>query len=244
MKKILLVVIVACMALVAVPGTANALGVWDIEADYVGTNPSGQWSYLLAPIANRDTTSLLSDYLSGLTTWNPSLAAGGWSQSPAWGHAYYIFNEAAVPEQWWSSVPEAIPVGAAFGYPSSAESLNFRWTAPSAMTVDISFDLTWLQNHAGANGVDWFLDKNDAAGNLASGSYSGLVAKLVPMGVQTVLGVSVLGGDVINFTVDPQGIGSSDGVYADITVTEVPEPTTLAMLASLLIGVGLLWRRR
>ncbi len=224
MKKTLLFV-AASVVLLAAPGTADAT-VWDVEADYViATNPSAQWSYRSGTPGDRDSNALLSTYDAALTTWNPLLAGGGWTDGGGWNSPYYIFNENAAPQQWWSTVPEAIPVGAAFGYPYATGDLVLSWEAPSATTVDLTMNLTWLQDHAGAgDGVDWYLDKNNMAGNLASGTYDSLLNKLVPMGEEKVYAVSVLAGDRINLVIDAKGSGSSDGVYADFSITDVLTP--------------------
>ncbi len=221
MKKTLLFV-AASVVLLAAPGTADAT-VWDVEADYVLTNPSGQWSYRSGTPGDRDSNALLSTYDAVLTTWNPLLAGGGWSDGGGWSSPYYIFNENAAPQQWWSSIPEAIPVGAAFGYPYATGDLVLSWLAPSAMTVDISMDLTWLQNHeVGLAGIDWYIDKNNMAGNLASGIFSyGTMLTGQNTGVQTVNGLSVVGGDRINLVIDAKGLGSADGVFTNFTITDV-----------------------
>jgi hypothetical protein len=138
-----------------------------------------------------------------------------------------------------------------------------RWTAPSDMTISI--DAVFSGHDPATTGVHVVLDGDlwngdgSGAGGLLTGThlFDGIIngnAGCASLGiaasgtspVQSYNGsLAIAAGHYIDFTVDPQGWFAGDMTGLAVTISTVPEPTTLGLLACALMGmVAAMWRRR
>jgi MYXO-CTERM domain-containing protein len=117
------------------------------------------------------------------------------------------------------------------------------WLASVEAHLAISYRIKDMDaNGAGSDGVDWFVERNNGAGILASGS----IGAAGDSGKLNLNGVHVSPGDRINFVVGPQGSYYFDSTQLDATIvaTPVPEAGTWAMWLAGLGVMGALQRRR
>ncbi len=237
-----LIAVGVCVALLAVPGTADAQGMWDLATDFSTTtnDDTSTWSYRKGP---RDTHTVLPNF-GDFGPFTPGPKQGGWGGGAEdWSNPYLIWNNTPFVQNWYGSVPD-IPAGSVFGTPAGDSELIASWLSPITGQVDISAEIVFRQDHGpGSNGIDYHIDLNNSAGNLLTGSLGDATSlagtTTGPLGVS---GQSVSAGNRINLVMDSQGTGAYDVLGVALTITQVPEPATLAMLATLL-GVCLLGMR-
>ena len=102
------------------------------------------------------------------------------------------------------------------------------WLAPASGTVDLSMVVEGLDT-GGGDGIAFYLNRGDAAGNLGSG-----------LGAWNLFDKAVAAGEHINFVVDPLGdfIFDSARLFAEVAASTVPLPTAGLLLGPLLLA----WR--
>ena len=215
---------------------------YDFEAEYSTTsNPGSVWSYRYQAgtpqqlrDGNYDLLTTLEDNFAGLgagfSAWHmPTLLA------PLVG-----LNGTANSFNIGGAGP--IEPGESFLSPGFLELAVVQWTAPFSGIIDIAYG--FADRQTGGDGIAWFVDKGDASGNLAAGTYN----DGGNTGVLHILGLSVVAGDQINFVIDAQqalGVGDNSAdltrLYAHITV--IPEPGTVALVVVGLGGLAVARRR-
>lgn len=127
--------------------------------------------------------------------------------------------------------------GTIFLHPSNNSLVVLSWLAPGDGEIDIEFQISDMDNNGGANGVGWFVDLGDSAGNLASG----VVGLGGTTGQQNINDVAVSAGDRLHFIIDSQGDIGFDATELTASISFIPEPTT-ALLG--LVALPLALRRR
>ena len=108
-----------------------------------------------------------------------------------------------------------VPAGQCTLHPSVAQLVVASWRAPRSGAVRVDFRFADLDRAApdpADNGILWYVDKGDATGNLAGGSFGSGGES----GQQTLTQVSVAEGDRIHFVIDPNGTAPAN-IYFDST---------------------------
>jgi len=251
------ILVALTLAVMGVPGAA-AQTIWNYAADFnAGANPNGAWTY--------------GNINFGGNPWTPydqhELNVGDLKN---WGSYYQNanFSGAAVKNDSASAYPlDSVKAGNGTPFTSYWEAGQaglwggwngtkpvVRWTAPSAMTVDVYARFTG-QNITNANGSGtvetaavakngvslWTGNINGFVGTAAS-SFSDAFGTS-PVQLYSSTAVTVAQGDYLDFMLT-QGNYAADQVGLQLTITSVPEPATWALLAFSLTTVVVLRRRR
>jgi len=85
-------------------------------------------------------------------------------------------------------------------HPGAAGLVVLSWLSPSEATAAISFTFSDLDTNCFADGIDWFVERNNEAATLSSGSLNDGGSS----GPLSLTGVPVHVGDRINFIVGPR----------------------------------------
>jgi hypothetical protein len=122
----------------------------------------------------------------------------------------------------------------------SEQDAAIGWKSPTTGKVNVSYSLT-MPNIEGqdTNGIEyWLLQGATELGH-------GILAKGETSGMVTASNISVASGDMVYLRVGNNGASGYDDTRFTMTVTSVPEPGTLIMIA---IGMSALlayvWRKR
>jgi hypothetical protein len=112
-----------------------------------------------------------------------------------------------------------------YAHPGNGGLVLLSWLSPSTLVTDIAFAVTDA-DPGGGDGIAWFLELNNAGDTLASGviDNGGGTAPLL------VSDVSVQSGDRINLVIGDRGGFSFDSTLLTMTITVVPEPSTLSLM--------------
>ncbi len=230
---------------------ASAGQVWNLENEFstAGTNPHDVWTYGSYALGTADFTTY-----DKVTTDDPGSTYTYWSGTQTSWPGFVCKNLSSNPNTtfgYYEAGQVVLHPGA------SGEEATVRWTAPSAMTVDVNALFTGQVQAIPASGLlgtttDVYVIKNSSAQLLAQtfldGFYGSAAAGYTdrtganPFVAYTGT-VEMNAGDYLDFLVC---WGSNEDFNRDstglaLTITEVPEPTTLSLVA--LGGVALLRRR-
>ncbi|MEE8169530.1 MAG: hypothetical protein V3T70_03190 [Phycisphaerae bacterium] len=213
----------AALAVTIVTCEARAGDIFDAVADFSDSvnSSSSTWSYRFSQDLVRDGSYALIGGPSG-ALWVPGTIL--WN---AGGFRWIAVNRTGVSVNAVTVAPFPWPNDTILMHPGGNETGNLglvvlSWLAPSDGIADLSFTLTDLDRFGG-NGVDWFIDLGDAAGNLAAGTLHSTTLPLATTGLQTINDVNLIAGDRISFIVGPGAGGShifdSTGLTATIDFT-------------------------
>jgi len=246
------ILVVLTLAVMGVPG-ASAGPVWDYAADFnAGANPNGAWTYGMNPAWAPGWTvyDLHDTNVGALINWGDYLLNanfGGAAVKNNSASPYALNDTIAVNAIPFSSYWEAGQAGLWGGW--NGTDAIVRWTAPSAMTIDVSARFTG-QNTTGTVEIAE-VAKNGVS--LWTGNINGFVGRAVnsfsdasgpsPVQVYSSTNVTVAQGDYMDFMIT-QGRYQADQVGLQLTITNVPEPSTWVLLAFSVTTVMVLRRRR
>jgi len=237
MNKLMLMMIVVA---ICVAGSAQALLVWDAADDFhAATNAStDMWQYR-AGARDADTLFTFQD-TSWWSPWSGGVAPEGWNNGDDT-TPMCVKNTSGADTNWNSNV--YVLAGDILVAPSVGNLNVISWTSPITGVVDISWEVIRGQDNANGDGVEYYVDLNNAAGNIAA--LSGVLAQatgLPTTGVLTQTGVAVNIGDEILFIIASGASGAADITsLGNATITEVPEPATMALLG---LGSLVMLRRK
>src|ERR1051325_572704 len=236
--KTRIVPILACLIAVigaAVPASADS---YDAVSDFSSTLNSSatRWSYRYAAGTVRNGSySLLPNYGSmgvysppdpGLWNTGAQIPLVGVNQSG--GNVHLTIGPAFT----W-------PNGTMLVHPGYGGLVVVSWLSPITAPVNISFSFSDLDPNGGG-GINWFVERNNSSSTLGSGGFNNGGA----CGPQTLTGISVAAGDRINFIVDPKAAPEYDSTQLTATITQVPEPSTVALGLFALALCGLVLSRQ
>ena len=236
--------VVASLTLL-VAGPLQATVTWDIGDDFSSTtNPLGQWAYGQMDMLDATPTSTFTPY--PIYTAPPVWAIPGveaWEATDANGNNSNISHNTTgstanmYDSNWY---PDAV-VAHPFGNPGRL-SATARWTAPEAGIYTIDSSFMRVQYHHTV--IDVPVSVSHDATELFSSETAG-VDVAVPYDN---IGVTMAAGEALYFSAIPNmEWGAVAWVQIDATITDggIPEPGTLALLATGLIGLlCYAWKKR
>jgi hypothetical protein len=233
--KMPLIATVLAAFMLCIIGPASAITTWDAAQEFSSTNnPNSVWTYgysstLDGPLSRYATSGVVE----GLDWWNTGSLGG-------------------VPAVFKNSTPNAInafgtvslPAGDLAFHPGSAgEFSEIMWTAPAAglYLINATFTgLSYAPGHFTTTDVHILVNNSSVYDSFITGaSYGESVSYVSP------LPISLAAGDTITFAV---GFGSNNNYFYDTTgiaglISSVPLPSTMLLLGSGLLGLGLLRRK-
>lgn len=236
------------VAIVAVSSTGAhaALGTWDLATDWVtpgttgsgtstGIGPNGAWAFGLDDAGTERLYDAATDYV-----WS-----GGDGSAPDNTWYYSGYGSPSNPTPWVAMTEINNPNGLDLlnGEPNIQHDngttllpVILRWTAPSAMLVDVSGWLWGAQPGQTTRMTQFDVTHRDSGGTListlvATKTYSAADGRALGLANNSfdVLGVNVSAGDRIDLVnLRSSGEGAISGVQ--FTINEIPEPATLSVL--------------
>lgn len=226
-------ILLAVVVVLGWSACAHADTIYDAAADFSATsNPNGVWSYgfcvsIQGPSQFHAFTNPEGWYgVANLPAWDSYAPFGVIPADPA---VFRNVSAASITKSGYT-----IPAGAlaldSYGN-SNAVSTMVRWTAPSAGTVNVS--AAFKDGATGAQKA-YVFDNGTALFNALAPS----------TGVSYAGTLTVAAGDKIDFLVGAYG-GSRSVTILNATVAMVPEPATLALLGTGLIGLlAYAWKKQ
>ncbi len=222
------------LILLVLAAAGYATDTWDATKDFAAFNPNGAWSYGYGSTGSSFTPYSLFDpnCEGGIACWY----AGLYQDIPVVG-----FNQTGHYIDWQTVVfpPDSLSV-----HPYAGEDTIVRWTAPADGTYNIAGFFDILDTHP--TGIIGLAYKNST--QLYSGELLGPPAQFPDkVGGREDFSFSALNlkaGDVISFGVNDDNDFYYDTTGFNATITAVPEPGSLLLLASgLATVVGFVGRR-
>jgi hypothetical protein len=224
--------VVAAMITVLTPGISNAI-IWNDVADFSSSNPSGAWRY------GQGTTGFTFSPYTVFST-----ACNGQSGVSCWQPSVIAFGVPLVGKNTTGSTLNfgtvVLPTDVLWVHPQALDSI-VQWTAPTAGVYNISgfFELLDVT----PNGI--FVGIYDNSASVFAGALTspGATAPNTPgQKLPFSFPLSLAANDVISFGVNSGGNFFFDSTGLAATITSVPEPTSLSLLASGLAGFW--WLRK
>jgi len=200
------------------------------------------WSYRWKDSFTRDGNYALLPYFRTNLSWAPQMPYFPiWTPSVSQYYPWVGVNDSGAPiydpvtdpgAQWPTPAGQSMihPLGSPDGSAFSVVS----WLSPYSGTVNIGVCVTDLDGR-GSGGVEYYVDKGSAAGDLASGT----IPEGGSSGLFWITDVPVAVGDRLNFIIGPNGnyYNDSTRLFVEITDEAIPEPTTIALVGLSVIGL-------
>jgi len=230
--------LVAAMVTVLSPGISNAI-IWNDVTDFSSSNPSGAWRY-----GQGTTGSTFTPY----TVF--SAACNGQPGVACWQPPVISFGVPLVGKNTTGSTLNfgtvVLPTDVLWVHPAALDSI-VQWTAPAAGVYNISGFFELLDITPTGVFVNLYDNSTPVFANvllLAPGANQTTSTPGQKFSFSNTL--SLAAGDVLSFGVNNDGGGNfffdSTGLAA--TITSVPEPTSLSLIAIGLAGFWSLRKRR
>lgn len=227
-----------------IAGPLQATTVWDVGDDFSSTtNPLGQWAYgqmdamQAAPYTSTFTPypiyDALGSVIAGIEGWEATVASNNNSNIT---HNPAVTTVNAYSSNWYPNAVVLHP----FGGGAARLTSGARWTAPADGVYDVASSFTRVHYQSTVQDVPVAVYHDST---LLFGSMTAGVDVAVPYDNS---GVSMAAGDALYFFAQPNiAWGSVAWTQLDATITLVPEPGMLALLATGLIGLlCYAWRKR
>jgi hypothetical protein len=221
---------------------AGAATIWNLANDFsLAANPNGAWTYQLevtAPDDDKAYTPLLTNTRSANEIWGTTFATPPTMRTQAGGFWGIGRNDTGVTQISANVVwdPGEVLFHPDPDFADGGGRLVISWTAPAAMTVDVGWEYA-KRALDGADGVGMGVLHESVGPNTVLRGFAD------PDGANgTFDNLAVLAGDSLHFRFDNWPTAGGDITWADITVTQIPEPGSLALLS--FTAIGLLMRRR
>ena len=228
--------VLLCGLVLALENVSQAF-VFNFENDFSKTNntESSIWSYRWKDSFTRDGNyALLPSFHTNLS-WAPQMPYFPvWTPSDSQFYPLIgvndsggsIYDPVIDPNANWPW-PNGQSMIHPLGSPDGSGFAVVSWLSPTNGTVNIGLRITDLDGRGG--GVEYYADRGNAAGNLASGT----IPNSGDTGFFWISDVPVSEGDRLNFIIGPNGNYYNDAtrMFVEITTEPVPEPTAFALLA-------------
>jgi hypothetical protein len=224
MKSKMIFLMVTFLVIITAPLAFAAI--WDVQNDFsITNNPTGAWSYgwESAPGGTFNLythVAVIGTYDGTAPAWYDTTNQYGWNTPSVW-------QNTTTGVVWFHPGPSPIDV-----YPSSTGKYSvIRWTSPVSGTIAINGMFgagdTYLMSYFIYNGTTSFFEVH---GTFSDAPFS--------------LTESISIGDTIDFMIGEYHWGGATPLYATIVTAPVPEPSTMLLLGSGLVGLVGYGRRR
>jgi hypothetical protein len=217
-----------CVALLAVFCGAQfaQATVWDAYTDYAAGDQGSVWHYLYM-----DGQSGLNGPYTQMATYTPI---------PYGGYTYQIWDPDATFTRYFAKIDGYMSdLRTDFGADATTV---LAWTSPVSGYVNLSFAVRLQVD--GCTEADYALFENNGTTALSSGVIDSAITN-ASMNTHTFTNVPVSVGTTFYLQMSPGANISCDTLGVTMTVSTVPEPSTLAILASTLVGMlAYAWRKR
>jgi hypothetical protein len=213
-----------------VAGLQADTSTWDAysQFNFESNTASDTWQYLqVAPGVNGDYSLFGATASSGAwNVWQPSSST--FPEFPFVGKSSdYTTGLTGHP---------ADPVSGS----NSAFAVGWKAAAAGAYNVKFSVASNWSGVGPEVDGIAYWLFRQGDTAALSSGT----LANMTGTGLLSVNGISVAAGDMLYLQVGPGAYNSCDQSLVSFTVTTVPEPSTIILVAAGLIGLlAYAWRK-
>lgn len=227
----------------AIAGAVAPAQTWDLASDFQlfpnqGTNgPAETWQYFSLSDSQRDGSYTPLAWYSA--PWGGVASLQGWDNVQFSDHSPCIVKNTNSTAVAYGSA--SIPGGAMYLAPGvPPEWIVVAWKSAMNGSVSLGVGLADIDPNT-MDGVQWWLDKGSASGNLAGGTLgvSGNQSTNV-----SIASVSVVPGDMLFLIMSPLGNVAYDNYRLDFSVTVIPEPAAcLGLLAIIPVGIWCARRR-
>lgn len=234
--------LLTCGILACLAQQAGAATTWSLANDFsLTSNPNGAWSYQMELDPSPDDTAYLllsQNTVSANTIWGTTFANAPTMWTGTGGYWGIGRNDTGVTQTTagltWN--PGEVLFHPRPDFDASGGRFVITWTAPVTMTIDVDWAYA-KRMEAGLTGVGMDVLHESGGANTYLRSFQN------PEGATgTFDDLVMLAGDSLHFRFDNWGDAGGDITWADITVTQIPEPGSLALFG--LSALGLLSRRR
>jgi len=236
MSKFICASVIVTLSLVAT--IASAASVYNAVADFNKTSNtnSDRWSYRHEDPAqatgSRAAEPTLNDsfqpHYASHTPWAPGPDVQGWN-NPSGQWPGILINDTGSDQTFFGviQVPNNTVYTSGMANGGGGSSV-LSFLVPETSSYNIDFSMT--SNHTGGGtGEEFFIDHH--AGGSQTLLATGTTTDPLDVASSNLTDISLSGGDRVNFVIGIKGDGGSDGVYLSATLTAVPEPSSVVILA-------------
>ena len=206
---------------------------WDVANDFnKSSNQSGDtWRFF--QISDGVEDGSYDPVSTRQTDFNDVPGLGGWQgkvkESSVRGFPFVLRNSTGSPVDIWGPGQGTVPTTEVTVHPWSPQHVAIGWKSPITGRVDISGRLYISPDtREGGNGVDWFVDKGNMSGNLASGTLAA-TDRIPEMGDAIELSsVPVTAGDMLYLIVHARGDVMFDATNVSLKIRQATETASVA----------------